>query len=72
MLSEQECRAIRDYAAGVSINRALVITIFRQHLDEFLTSADPPLELKFVSELDSPCPDLALRAQYRKLLLEQD
>ncbi len=64
-MTETEKRVIRAFARGESGLKDEAIIIHRKYLSEV---ASP--EQRFMGEVDTPCPDLMLRGQYRKELLK--
>lgn len=68
-LSELEKKAIRDFAGGAVGSFALAVRIHRASINLYgLQRGDPYFD--FMSECDTPCPDLLLRAGYRKAVLD--
>jgi hypothetical protein len=65
-LRPAELKTIRAFAAGDQDLRSKSIDIFRAH-PGVRERACPAL--LFMAEIDTPCPDLALRGEYRKTLL---
>jgi hypothetical protein len=62
-MSEQEKNVIKLFAIGAQPLRQSAINIHRKYLHNLNTP-----EQLFMREVDNPCPDLNLRAQYRRLL----
>ena len=63
---------IYQFAAGDSSFREQAIKIHRIFVQKQGRVPDRnkwPIEHKFMSEVDTPCPDLMLRAMYRKEVL---
>jgi hypothetical protein len=68
-LTSDEKEAIRSFAAGQADLRNECIAIHRTSVrNHGLRRGDPFFD--FMSEVDSPCPDLTLRAIYRRILLQ--
>ena len=66
-MTQAEKDIIRDFAcSGQGKEQAL--QAYRRNLVLYQVSRGTP-ELDFMSEVDSICPDLALRAVYRKRLI---
>ena len=51
--------------------RVAAIDIYRKYLPHREAYGSHP-EMNFMSEVDTPCPDLLLRATYRKALLDKN
>lgn len=66
-IPQAEFETIKAFAAGDSSLRAKAIEIHRKHLKSSDLHNTPAM--RFMSEIDHPCPDLMLRNQYRKALL---
>jgi len=64
-MTEEEKKIIRDFAAGEVMLREKAVSIFYKYLREQLHST----EMLFMSEIESPVPDLALRSQFRAQLV---
>lgn len=65
-MNEIEKEIIRNFAFGDKTLREQSIAIFRKYLtDKEIDS----LEMKFMSEVDSVCPDLSLKYKYRQELV---
>ena len=67
--TESDKVIIRRFAAGEKDLRACSIAIFHNALDPNSEWRSVP-ELLFMSEVDNVCPDLGLRASYRRQILE--
>lgn len=57
-------------AGGDSNSRELAIEVYRNILRQ--RGSGPSPAMKFMSEVDNPCPDFGLRGMYRKSLLACD
>jgi hypothetical protein len=69
--SAAEKAAITNCARGVQGARGLAVAMYRKSMLSYgMRRGDPYFD--FMSEVDSPCPDLGLRAYYRKIVLELD
>lgn len=72
-MADDDMKAIEKYAVArkpADDLRAAAITAHRRYLRD-TKRYDWNIHMKFMSEVDSPCPDYTLRAMYRKQLLEQ-
>ncbi len=68
-LSAADKEQIRDFARGDQMLRGPAIAIHRAYISLYgLRRGDPYFD--FMSEVDNPCPDLVLRARYRRQVLE--
>lgn len=67
-LAEKEI--IRRFADGNEACREAAITIYRKYIPHLGAYGSTP-EMNFMSEVDNPVPDLALRATYRNILLDK-
>lgn len=74
-IPEQDLEIIRRYAAIDVIHdainshlRQLAIDVHRKHIKEYGVRGTPAM--RFMAEVDNPCPDLILRARYRNQLME--
>lgn len=65
-MTEFECSLIKRFAAGDRSLRDSAIEIHRKYLKTIGLTTD---EMRFMSEIDNPVPDLSLRGQYRAKLL---
>ena len=69
ILSDADKRDIRDCARRVAGATDRAIAIHRTHLRiHGPRHGDPYFD--FMAEADNPCPDLSLRARYRKALIQ--
>lgn len=68
-MNSYEKSVIVQLALGNKSVREEAIAIYRKELD-MGTSKDIP-EMGFMREVDNVCPDLALRAKYRKQVLQR-
>lgn len=66
-MTKDERKTIIDFANGQVSLRKEAIGIFLKYLGvgRYMDIA----EMRFMSEVSNPCPDLALRAKYRKELV---
>jgi hypothetical protein len=73
-VTTDERAAIRAFARGDKTSRAAALRSFHAFLARNRGQAPErwPLEMQFMSEIDSPSPDLALRAEYRRKLVESN
>lgn len=67
-MTKEERQTIIDFAKGQAALRKEATRIFLKYLGLPLAYKDTP-EMLFMSEVVNPCPDLALRATYRKELV---
>jgi hypothetical protein len=68
-MTEGEKAVIKAFADGDKTKRDAAIAIHRDNLRIYgLMPRDP--FFNFMSEIDNPCPDLSLRAKYRKQVKE--
>ena len=67
-MTNEEKSIIRKFARGDMSLRSWAIKIWISHLGE-MQDRDSP-EMLFMGEIYNPCPDLALRAGYRKRLVD--
>lgn len=67
-MTRNEERIIERYASGERWLRAKALTIYWQSLET--EGVVDTLHQRFMSEIDSPCPDYALRARYRQQLVD--
>ena len=63
-MTNDEKQVIRNFASGDASKREEAIAIHRRHLGE----GAPCEEQQFMSEIDTPCPDLRLRNYLRDKL----
>lgn len=68
-MTEGEKAVIQAFACGDKTKRDEAIVIHRRNLRKYGSMPRDPFE-NFMSEIDNPCPDLALRARYRKQVKE--
>jgi hypothetical protein len=68
-MTEGEKAVIKAFACGDKAKRDEAIAIHRDNLRKYGPMPRDPFE-NFMSEIDNPCPDLALRARYRKQVKE--
>lgn len=71
-MSYQEKRLVRGFAAIKNPSKnwiTLMDRIYRENLSEYRRL--PSLEMRFLSEVFSACPDLMLRSKYREDLVEK-
>jgi hypothetical protein len=68
-MTEEQKAIILDFATGNKSRRNEAIVIYRQLIQKYGTNPKDPF-FNFMSEVDNPCPDLALRARYRAALLK--
>lgn len=68
-MSEREKEIIRQFASGSDTLRSSAIEIYRYYIPILGAYGKSP-EMNFMSEIDNPIPDYALRAHYRKVLLD--
>jgi hypothetical protein len=64
-MTEGEKAVIKAFACGDKTKRDEAIAIHRDNLCKYGSMPRDPFE-NFMSEIDNPCPDLALRARYRE------
>ena len=64
-MTEGEKAVIKAFASGDKTKRDEAIAIHRDNLARYGSMPRDPFQ-NFMSEIDNPCPDLALRARYRK------
>lgn len=74
-MPDADKRVIERFAATKAVGsedalRMAAINIFRRYV-RHTPQAKWNLHMKFMSEVDSKCPDYGLRAIYRKQLIEQ-
>jgi hypothetical protein len=69
-ITPAEAKDLRNQPPGPSNLRTQAIDIYRRHIGTLGCRGTP--EMQFMSEVDNPCPDIGLRASYRKTLLELD
>ncbi len=67
-MSASDADVIRKFAAGDKTLRDQAVAIHRKWIPTIGVRGTP--EQDFMSEVDNPCPDLLLRGQYRKRLVE--
>ena len=75
MLTNEDRKLIRGFAAGEESLRERAVEVFRAWLRSRRQGRDMdrsqwPVEMLFMSEADNVCPDPLLRSRYRKELLE--
>jgi hypothetical protein len=68
-MTEGEKATVQAFANGDKTKRDAAITIHRENLRMYGSMPRDPF-FNFMSEVDNPCPDLALRAKYRKQVKE--
>lgn len=68
-MTEGEKAIVKAFACGDKTKRDEAIAIHRDNLRKYGHMPRDPFE-NFMSEIDNPCPDLALRAKYRKQVKE--
>ena len=66
-MTANEKDLIKRFALGDKSLRDAAIAIHRKELQETGKVRGTP-EMDFMAEIDNPCPDLMLRAMYRKKL----
>jgi hypothetical protein len=66
-MTKNEREVIINFAKGQVALRKEAIGIFLKYLG--VGRCMDILEMRFMSEISNPCPDLALRSKYRKELL---
>jgi len=66
-----EKHAIRLFADGDEALRDQAIKIYRYYIPTMGAHGNGSPEQDFMSEIDTPVPDLVLRAHYRKVLLDK-
>lgn len=66
-LSPDERACIRLFAGGMRSKRRDAVTAYRRGLWRGVPTNDP--FMRFMAEIDTPTPDLALRAQYREKIV---
>ncbi len=66
-MSKQHSVVIRDFAGGETHLRQEAISIHRHYIPHLGVRGTP--EMRFMAEIDNPCPDLGLRSQYRRELV---
>lgn len=71
-MTDDDKRAIEKFAqhGGSGLVRQDAINAHRRYLRD-TKKRDWNIHMKFMSEIDTPCPDYSLRAMYRKQLLDQ-
>jgi hypothetical protein len=62
-MTDSEKKVIREFATFDESKREEAIAIHRKHLGE--GAPVPCIEQQFMSEIDTPCPDLRLRHNLR-------
>ena len=62
---------IRGFADGQEGLRQTAIDIYDRYLTTTTLGHGLHPEMNFMSEVDNPCPDLSLRAHYRKVFLDK-
>lgn len=67
-MTEREKEIIRSFANGSDVLRSSAIEIHRYYIPTLGVRGTD--EQRFMAEIDNPCPDFGLRAQYRKVLLD--
>lgn len=65
-MTPEEKALICQFAKGDKSLREKAVKIYRSYLVKTGRCTD---EMRFMSEVDSPCPDLSLRSIYRKRLI---
>lgn len=66
-MKASDMKIIRAFAAGDQSKRKEAIIVHRAFVDH--PSYQKTVEFEFMRDVDNPCPDLALRAYYRALLV---
>jgi len=69
MLDYNEKQIVLKIAKGEKVDRAIVERIYREHAQDFKTGRQV-VEMEFLYECLNVCPDLALRAKYRKQIIQ--
>lgn len=69
-MNSVEKEVIRRLADGNESARTAAIEIYRRYILH-LGSYNSTPEMNFMSEVDTPCPDLRLRAMYRERVLDK-
>lgn len=69
-MTPEEKDIIHRFAAGHDSLRGEAIRIHRHYIPTLGVHGMHP-EQNFMSEVDNPCPDLRLLAQYREVLLDK-
>lgn len=70
-MTADEKDLIKCFASGVTSLRSEAIAIHRKEIARTEQARGTP-EMDFMAEVDNVCPDLALRAGYRKQLLSSE
>lgn len=72
-MGEPTPKVVYDFAGGDNSLRDQAVELFRQWLSThglaILATSERPLWVRFMSEVDNPVPDLALRGSLRSQLL---
>lgn len=77
LLTESDRNTVKKFAEGHDCAREAAIHIFYHFLNQItdakqnIDREDWPIEMKFMSEVDSPCPDYILKSMYRKQLVDK-
>ena len=69
MLNAEEKQIVLKLAKGEKVAREVVEKIYRRHSGEF-KQGRPVVEVNFMYECLNVCPDLALRAKYRREIIQ--
>lgn len=70
-MTPEEKDAIRRFASGENSLRATAIEVYRKYL-RVKAIREESDEMKFMSEIDNPCPCHILKGVYRKRLAESE
>jgi hypothetical protein len=68
-ITAKEAKVLRGQPEGTPNLHTEAVEVYRRYVPTLGFRGTP--EMCFMSEVDNPCPDLALRASYRKALLAQ-
>lgn len=66
-MTDAEKLVIKQYALGDKDLKDLCISIYRNNIG--ILGVRGSIEMKFMAEIDTSCPDYGLRARYRKELI---
>ena len=70
MLTSEEKAVVKQFAGGVNSVRAQVEQIYRKYTAVYDEMDHDSVEMLFLSEVFSPCPDYNLKSHYRKIIRE--
>jgi len=69
-LTPDEKAIVRRLAEGDRTAKDEAEAIYMKHVKQYVNEGKKSFEIAFLSEAFNVCPDLVLRAKYRKLVLE--